>query len=220
MKPLDAIQPRRLPAGRQTGRPRCRRALGFKRPMLLGWLVLGTLLHVPPPQSHGDVIPVSESQLKAAWLLNFAKLTEWPPEAFASTNHPIVVEVMGDEGFEEQLERSLKDKKAHGREFSIRRIAKAQNTRGSHIVYLGEIPPSAKEDVLRKLKDAPVLTIDGTEERDDSGCVVTFLRIDKKIRFNVDLRAANTARLKLNPNLLGVAHSVKGKLGEKKEDTP
>jgi len=37
----------------------------------------------------------SEYELKAAFLFNFAKFVEWPPDAFAQNNSPIVVGILG-----------------------------------------------------------------------------------------------------------------------------
>lgn len=171
-------------------------------------------------QIAGASLPVSESQLKAAWLLNFAKLTEWPQEAFADNTEPIVIGVMGDTTFEEQLARSLAGKLAHGRSFEVRPVEEANEALFCLMLFLGSDSGDRRAETLRLLNNSPVLTIDDSVGADSSGCVLKFLRLDNKIRFHVDLESANAAGVKLDPKLLEVAHSVNGKLQRRPDNSP
>src|SRR5579864_3031274 len=38
--------------------------------------------------------PAPEYQIKAAFLFNFAKFVDWPPQAFPQTNSPIIIGVL------------------------------------------------------------------------------------------------------------------------------
>src|SRR4051812_32182144 len=58
---------------------------------------------------------MSETEVKAAFLYNFAKFVEWPAEAFSSETAPIQLAVLGDEDVTAKLKMLLSDKKAHGR---------------------------------------------------------------------------------------------------------
>src|SRR5687768_14030475 len=69
---------------------------------------------------------VSEAEVKAAFLYNFAKFVEWPTNAFPSETAPLRVAVFNDEEFTAKLNQLLADKKAHGRSFEVKRIVNPQ----------------------------------------------------------------------------------------------
>jgi len=70
----------------------------------------------------GQAATAPETELKAAFLYNFAKFVEWPAEAFSSETAPIQLAVFGDEEFGAKLRSLLSDKKAHGRSFEGKTI--------------------------------------------------------------------------------------------------
>src|SRR5687768_15795823 len=80
--------------------------------------------------------PVPETDVKAAFLYNFAKFVEWPKEAFESDTAPIQIAVFGDEEFSAKLKSLLTDKKAHGRSFEVKRITNPQEAKTVHMVFV------------------------------------------------------------------------------------
>src|SRR5687768_11633153 len=71
--------------------------------------------------------PVPEADLKAAFLFNFAKFVDWPAEAFPQEDSPITIGIYGDEEFTGTLRTLIRDKKAHGRSFIVKRLNNAQD---------------------------------------------------------------------------------------------
>src|SRR5882757_4448493 len=56
--------------------------------------------------------PVSkEYQLKAAFLFNFAKFVEWPPQSFPDAGGPIVIGILGGNPFGDELENAIQGRK-------------------------------------------------------------------------------------------------------------
>src|SRR5213594_432032 len=84
----------------------------------------------------GKSAPVSETEVKAAFLYNFAKFVEWPVEAFSSDTAPIQLGVFGDEEFTAKLKSLLSDKKAHGRSFEVKRLSTPQEAKNVQIVFV------------------------------------------------------------------------------------
>src|SRR2546422_10230150 len=58
--------------------------------------------------------PPSEYQLKAAFLYNFAKFVEWPPQAFPDATTPVTIGIIGESPFDDDLERTVKNKNVNG----------------------------------------------------------------------------------------------------------
>src|SRR6267378_5783928 len=52
----------------------------------------------------GAAAPVSEYQLKAVFLFNFAQFVEWPPAALPLENAPLVIGVLGKDPFGAHLD--------------------------------------------------------------------------------------------------------------------
>ncbi|HKR58091.1 MAG TPA: YfiR family protein, partial [Pyrinomonadaceae bacterium] len=62
---------------------------------------------IPMPKSNAQTPPPSLSQIKAAYLYNFAKLVEWPADAFKDANTPIVLGLVGAEPFGDILDQNM-----------------------------------------------------------------------------------------------------------------
>ena len=58
-------------------------------------LVLACLALCGAPISHAEVGPLSENQVKAAYLFNFAKFVDWPASAFVGPGSPLVIGFLG-----------------------------------------------------------------------------------------------------------------------------
>src|SRR5438552_12782691 len=79
--------------------------------------------------------PPSEYQVKAAFLFNFAKFVEWPPQAFPEPASPFTIGVIGDNPFGDDLERTLKDKAVNGRPFVSKQVKGLAELKTCHILF-------------------------------------------------------------------------------------
>ena len=77
-----------------------------------------------------------EYVLKAGFLYNFAKYVEWPADAFENKESPISVGVVGKDPFGNLLEKTLKDRQAQDRRFSIVRYAGPAELKPCHILFI------------------------------------------------------------------------------------
>src|SRR5262245_49775671 len=76
-----------------------------------------------------------EYEVKAAFLYNFAKCVEWPDNAFAAADSPILFCIVGSNPFDGALERVISDRTAHGRRILVRTTAEPAS--GScHLVFV------------------------------------------------------------------------------------
>lgn len=66
-----------------------------------------------------DPQPLRAYRIKAAFLYNFAKFVEWPPEAFDDEDSTLVLGVLGDDPFGAALQ-SLTGKTVRGRRLTIK----------------------------------------------------------------------------------------------------
>jgi hypothetical protein len=147
----------------------------------------------------------SEYQIKAAFLFNFAKFVEWPPDVFPGTNSPIVVGVLGNNVFGNDLEKTIRDKTINNHPFRFLEVTSVTEAAHCQILF---ISPSEKDN-LRKIVDnlhnASVLTVSETDEFIKAGGMINFMIVDSKIRFQISDNAARKARLRISSKLLSLA---------------
>jgi hypothetical protein len=147
----------------------------------------------------------TEYQIKAAFMFNFAKFVDWPPSAFADTNSPIVIGVLGKNVFGNDLEKTIRDKTVENRHFRFIQVNSAAEAIHCHILF---ISPSEKDN-LRKILDglhnASVLTVSETDEFIKAGGMINFMIENSKIRFQISDDAAKKAGLKISSKLLSLA---------------
>jgi len=159
-----------------------------------------------------DAPEVSEEQVKAAFLINFPKYVDWPSNAFAQADSPIVVAVFGEPSLQNDLQKMIKGKVIMGHPLVFKRVATEEECAGGYqILFIDATAAQRIPGILDKLDGASVLTVGDSENFLDSGGVIKLVKRDRKIRIEVNLTAANRAHLKLSSKLLGVADVVLGK---------
>jgi hypothetical protein len=176
------------------------------------WLALAAVLFGTGSGGPAAAGPAeaSESQVKAAFLLNFPKYVEWPAETFATTNSPIVVTVMGDAAVAADLGKMITGKTVNGRPLVLKQInASAEAPRDSQILFIGATVRRSAE-VLAQVRPRAILTVGEGEDFLPNGGAIRFARRDQKIRLEINPAAATHAQLKISSKLLSVADVVKG----------
>lgn len=149
-----------------------------------------------------------EYQVKAAFLLNFAKFVEWPADAFAGPQDPVAICVVGKDPFGASLDQVVRGETVNGRPLAVRRPRQALEARDCQIVFLAESERRRQEDVLSSMEGASVLTVGEGDGFLADGGVIRFVLEENRVRFEVNLAAAEASRLKLSSKLLRLARSV------------
>jgi hypothetical protein len=182
------------------------------RPTLILLLVLALILICKPPPLLAEDQAPQDFQVKAAFLVNFPKYVNWPTNTFAETNSPIVIAVFGDEQLADELQRMVKGKSVNGHELVSKRVTKKEEcAQGCHILFISDSEQSQLPEILDQLKNASVLTAGESDDFLEKGGIINLATRNRKIRLQVNLTAANQARLKISSKLLAVADMVKGK---------
>ena len=156
---------------------------------------------------HAQEAPPSEYQLKAAFLLNFAKFVEWPPTAFAGANSPMILGILGENPFGDALERTIRDKTINNRPLVIKEFRSAAEATNCHLLFIGASEKARLPAVLKGLSEAKasVLTVGEADRFTESGGMINFVRQGNKIRFQINEVAAKGVGLKISSKLLSLA---------------
>jgi hypothetical protein len=150
-----------------------------------------------------------EYQLKAVFLLRLAQFTQWPTDAFAGPDSPLVICVLGENPFGDALDAALRGETAHGRKLMPQRQNTVDQTKSCHMLFVGAAGPRQAKELSAVLAGRSILTV-----ADDDGVVgaydamIRFATEANKIKLRVNPKAAAAARLVLDPRLLRAAEII------------
>jgi hypothetical protein len=161
-----------------------------------------------PPSGHSQI--GREYQLKAVFLFNFAQFTDWPESAFADKDSPFVIGILGTDPFGMALEATVRGEKAHGRAIVIQRYQRLEEIKNCHILFISQSEGGHLDKVIAAMKDKPVFTVSEIEGSVFRGVILRFVTENNKIRFRVNLEAAEQAHLTISSKLLRVAEVIRG----------
>jgi hypothetical protein len=154
-----------------------------------------------------------EYRIKAAFLFNFAHYVEWPPDTFKDANSPLTYCTVGEDPFEGVLDESVNSKSVGTHPLRVQHLKAPENFQGCQIVFIGANEKKRVTAILETLKQAPVLVVGESSHFVQQGGTVGFLSEENTVRFEVNLDAAQRARLNISATLLSVAKTVIDRAG-------
>jgi len=161
-----------------------------------------------PFAGHAAAQGVSTPSLKAAFLLNFVKFTQWPDDLLPA-RAPLSLCVLGDNDVARSLEELIKGQSVDGHDFSVKRISADGATRACHLVYISRIGAKESMALVQSLQNAPALTVSDRSGFAQSGGILNFIFENDRMRFAINIEAAHRAGLRLSSKLLSLADIVK-----------
>lgn len=156
-----------------------------------------------PAESH---IP-TEYQVKAAFLYNFSKFVEWPDKAFSNNTTSINICVLGRNPFGNSID-SISDKSVQGRTIQIIINPDSEHLNKCHILFISESEKGRLARIFNLLNYSSVLTVADLEGFASAGGMINLIMKDKKVSFEINLKAARKADLKISSQLLKLAVMV------------
>jgi hypothetical protein len=160
----------------------------------------------------GQEAPTSEFDVEAACLYHFAEFVTWPSEAFAATNSPIVIGILGDDPLGAALEPTVRNKTFEGHPFQILRpdTKSLLEIKRCHILFICASERRRIPETLEALQHSPVLTVSRVDRFIQLGGMVHFLLEGKRVRFEIEDDRARKAGLRLSSKLLRLARPKEG----------
>ena len=148
--------------------------------------------------------------VKAAFLFNFARFTDWPAHAFQVPVTPVRFCVLGRDPFGAALD-AIAAKAIRGRSIAVSRLGSAQEAARCHVLFISESEKRRLAEILASVRDLPVLTVADMAAFARSGGIINLKTVQNKIRFEVNLAAARRAGLRLSSRFLSLATIVRNK---------
>ncbi len=145
-----------------------------------------------------------EYRAKAAFIYNFLKFISYPESAFPSPHSPIIITIGSTPDIVSAF-NTLKGKKIKGRPLIIEQYTTDARLKKSHVVFFSSEDEALLQKALPALQTENILTIGETDRCKKAGGIIHFYPEGTRLRFEINITAAERARLKISSELLRLA---------------
>lgn len=157
-----------------------------------------------------SVIPVSSEspaayQVKAAYLLNFARFVTWPP---LDSRAPFVIGVLGADPFGNTLDQIAAGKSIDNRPISIRRFSSARQVEECQVLFISSSELGRLESTIKHFASSPILTISDIPSFIQANGAIRLVEEGGRIQFDINLQAIQAAGLRADSRLMRLARTV------------
>lgn len=146
---------------------------------------------------------VSEPEAKAAFLLNFARFTQWPVEALLP-GEPLTI-CASDRAVADALEVTVRGREAGNRAVAARRIQIDGAYGDCDVLYVTRLDQRRAARLLESVLSAPVLTVSDEAGFARWGGDIELFIENGRMGFLVNRKAAERVGIRLSSRLLGLA---------------
>jgi uncharacterized protein DUF4154 len=148
---------------------------------------------------------VPEPQIKAAFLLNFAKFVTWPDTRSADA---FTICSLGKAEVVDSLEKMVQAREIGGRKILLRFISTPSELSACAVLFVNRKDTQQAIPLLRTAASSPILSVGEADGFISSGGMVNFVVEDNHVRFQINPSAAEKAGLKISSKLLAIAQVI------------
>jgi hypothetical protein len=149
----------------------------------------------------------TEHEVKAAFLYNFGKYVKWP-ESAADANSPFVICILGTDPFGKILDDIVSGNRVQNRPAEVRRLAQPGELADCEVAFISASERNNLERILQSLQKVPVLTVGDMPQFAERGGMINLTMEDNRVKFVVNVEAAERSGLTPSSQLLRLAKLV------------
>jgi len=165
-----------------------------------------TLIAAPGIAAGNGPDVASDVAVKAAFIYNFAKFAEWPA---LLPGAPIVVCIVGDVRIAAALVETVRGQNISGHALEVWRPQDTTGWRVCHVLFIAEAETRRAADGLGGIKTLPVLTVSDSKGFAQAGGIIETYVEGGRMRFAINVDAAERSGLHLSSRLLGLAKVIR-----------
>lgn len=148
---------------------------------------------------------VSEAQLKAAFMINFAKLTTWRELAPAA---PITLCTVGDDDVGSAVAHMVQGQRVDGHALVASQPLADAGWESCQILFLGQPGAARALSRIRGEASGTLVTVSDEQGFASNGGAIEFFNEGSRLRFAVNLGEVDESRVVLSSRLLQLARIV------------
>jgi hypothetical protein len=154
--------------------------------------------------------PYSEDAVKAAFLFRFTGYVEWPPQSLSGDRFTIAV--LDDDQVAANLMTLVEGKQIHKLPVHIAVVHGLHDLGNAQMLFVGAGDTLLHRRVVAAAAGRPILVVTDDAQGIEEGSTVNFMMLDRRVRFEISLGAAERSGLTISSELLSVAARVHGRL--------
>lgn len=170
--------------------------------VVLGILIFSLSLTMPAAGADSDVS--LERKVKAAFLYNFPKFIEWPESTSKDFDNSMIFGFVGAVDLKNAFD-FYTAQTIHGKTVVARQVFSTAELAACDVLFFGSANAARLTPLLESLQGKAVLTVGESEEFIDQGGMIKFFLDQGRLRFEINLEAAERVGIKISPNLLMLA---------------
>ena len=182
--------------------PATRKRGGGARACLLAGLI--AVLLVPQP-----ALPAPDQHVKAAFVFNFIRFTEWPPARLSARDGQLVLCVWAGDGPLGDAMRALGGRTVDERPLRVQEIDRTDDLVRCHALFVSD--GAARASVgnwLRRAEALSVLTVGEVDGFATGGGMIGLVSDGERMRFEINDRAVKRGGLRLGSQLQQLGRAV------------
>lgn len=143
-----------------------------------------------------------EYQIKAVFLLNFARFVDWPAAAFSSETAPLELAVLGNDPFGAHLDEAVRAETVNHRSIIVKRFKRVEDITSCHVLFISRSEGARLPEILERCHGQGILTVSDSDNFADRGGMIGFVKQKEKVRLQINLDAATVSHLTISAKLL------------------
>lgn len=175
---------------------------------LIACLAFCLFMIAVPVMSYPESQQVTNYSIEAAYLSNFAKLTEWPSGTFASHEKYFIIGILGNVPFGRILDL-LGNQTIGERRVVIKNIDDISESSACNLLFIGSSEAYRLQQIIAYVCKKPVLTVSDIAGFANNGGIIAFFLQNNYVRFRINIDAARRANLNISSHLLELAEIVR-----------
>ena len=148
----------------------------------------------------------SEYQVKAAYIYNFAKSAEWPPQVFPGVTAPLVIGVFGgSDDFAESLKDMVAEKIIASHPITVKHISMGDDLTCCQIIFFRASEKKNTRTAIAALHSTNVLLVGEDPAFLSEGGMINLVLDKGRIQFEIARDALDRSNIHFSPKFLSLA---------------
>jgi hypothetical protein len=171
-------------------------------------MLAAALLALGTQASSGTTQPggaPSEYQVKAVFVYNFSHFVAWPAAAFAATDQPFVIGIVGEDPFGSHLDEAVRGEHVNAHPLIVRHFTDLTDIGQCQILFIDRSESARLDRILATLDHHSTLTVSDVQGASRRGVMIQFETLDQRIRLRINPTSARSAGLTIAAPLLQLA---------------
>jgi hypothetical protein len=151
-----------------------------------------------------------EYEVKAACLVKFGMFVDWTTNktATAADPKPFVIGILGADPFGAGFDAAVQKEKIGGRPVQVRRAQSPAELEDCQLVFISSAEEATLAKWIAHFAGKGVLTVGESPGFAASGGMIGFVKVDGKVRFEINSPVAEKSGLRVSAKLLQLSRPV------------